>query len=82
MVNVGLAKHGGDRKSEAFKESFEEVQALTKGANQRDVITLKRGTQVAYIRARLERDGKTELLAQVDRGEISAHGSIRPSCEI
>jgi phage N-6-adenine-methyltransferase len=31
------------------------------------------GNSAAYIRARLERDGKTELLARIQRGEISAH---------
>jgi hypothetical protein len=33
------------------------------------------GNGVAYIRARLERDGKTDLLAQVERGEMSAHAA-------
>jgi hypothetical protein len=28
-----------------------------------------------YIRARLERDGRTELLARVDSGELSAHAA-------
>jgi hypothetical protein len=33
---------------------------------------LKHGTQVAYICARLKRDGKTDLLAQVERAERKA----------
>jgi hypothetical protein len=37
----------------------------------------KGGTGRDYIRARLERDGKTELLAQVERGEISAHRAAK-----
>jgi len=34
-----------------------------------------RDNDAAYIRARLERDGKTELLARVDAGQISAHAA-------
>ena len=40
-----------------------------------DHITFGRGTQAAYIRARLERDGKTELLGKIEQGEISAHSA-------
>jgi hypothetical protein len=41
------------------------------------VVSLGENTNAAYIRARLERDGKTELLAQVERGEISAHAAAK-----
>jgi hypothetical protein len=38
-----------------------------------DSLGYQGGTSAAYIRARLERDGKTDLLAKVQSGEISAH---------
>jgi hypothetical protein len=38
-------------------------------------VSLGENTNAAYIRARLERDGQTELLAQVASGEISAHAA-------
>ena len=59
---VKLSKHGGDRKNDAAK-------------NQADIVSLKHGNQAAYIKARLERDGKAELLGRVNAGEMSAHAA-------
>src|SRR4029450_2164991 len=63
-----LLAHGGDRHSVEFKQL-----AQHGGQRQRDIVTLKRGNQSAYIRARLERDGHTELLEKIERGEVTAH---------
>jgi hypothetical protein len=63
---VALAAHGGDRKSDGFKASREQ-------RDQGDNITLKRGTQAAYLRARLDRDFP-EVAAALDQGE---HRSVR-----
>ena len=35
----------------------------------------KGGTSAAYLRGLLEKHGKTELLAKVERGELSAHAA-------
>jgi hypothetical protein len=61
-----LQKHGGDRKSEAFQQTQDQAR------NTR-LKPLGASDTAARVRARLERDGKTELLTKVDRGEISAH---------
>jgi hypothetical protein len=64
LGTAALGGHGGDRRSEEAKQA-REVQG--------DIITLKRGTQAAYIRARLERD-HPDVAAALDRGE---HRSAR-----
>jgi hypothetical protein len=38
-------------------------------------VSLGKENSVAYIRARLERDGQHELLDQVEKGQITAHGA-------
>jgi hypothetical protein len=38
-----------------------------------------RGNSAQYLRSRLERDGYTELLAAIDRGELSIYGA---ACEV
>lgn len=63
-VAAVLGKHGGDRKSEAVKD-------------QGDPITLKRGTGAAYLRARLERDGRDDLIAEVGAGRMSTKEAAR-----
>ena len=50
---VKLGKHGGDRRSKA--------------SDQDRNTNLKRSETTDYIRARLERDGLTEMLARIDR---------------
>jgi hypothetical protein len=59
-----LAAHGGDRRSEEARQARE---------NQGDNVTLKRGNEAAYIRARLERD-HPDVAAALERGE---HRSAR-----
>jgi hypothetical protein len=51
-----LRVHGGDRRSPEF-QSYN--------------VTLKNGNSPVYLRARLARDKKTDLLARVDAGELS-----------
>lgn len=65
-LEAALADHGGDRKSDNFKASREK-------RNQGDKITLKRGTQAAYLQARLRRDAP-DVADALERGE---HRSIR-----
>jgi len=76
-LEVVLVDHGGDRKSGKFKASQERQ-------NQGDNVTLKRGNQAAYIRARLDRD-HSDVAAALDRGEYRsaraaaiAAGIIKP----
>lgn len=64
LERANLLSHGGDRRSD---------QACQARENQRDNITLKRGTQAAYLKARLERD-HPEQAAALERGE---HRSAR-----
>ena len=75
-----LGAHGGDRHSEEFKEQ----QLLALGGDRRsqesqacntNLKPLSKNTNAAYIRARLKRDGKTELLDRIESGEISAHAA-------
>jgi hypothetical protein len=65
-----LRAKGGDRKSEQFKEKQEENQS-----GNTPLKSLGARKDTAYIRARLERDGKTELLTKVVAGEMSAHAA-------
>jgi hypothetical protein len=85
-VTLGLRVNGGDRKSVTFQEAQQLMQHGGDRKNQSDNITLKRGTQSAYIRARLERDAAdtehpekqtiaVRLLPRVQSGEISAHAA-------
>jgi hypothetical protein len=53
---LGVSKQGGDRRSEEFK-------------NQGASSTLKRGSQAAYLRARLRRD-YPDILATYGRSEL------------
>ena len=57
------AKPGRPKKGEGINSSNTRISPLGKKCD------------AAYIRARLERDGKSELLAQIDRGEISARAA-------
>jgi len=56
-VQAQLEKHGGDRRSEQARE------------DQADNISLKHGTQAAYLQARLSRDAP-ELADALKRGEF------------
>jgi hypothetical protein len=67
-----LQRHGGDHKSEAFKQTQSQPHSDNQPRNTR---LIGASDNAAYIRARLERDGKPELLAKIDRGEISAHAA-------
>ena len=58
---IEIGKHGGNRKKDF----------------QSNPITLKRGTSRPYILARLERDGYTDLLAQIHAKEITAKAAAR-----
>lgn len=60
-VEQQLAKHGGDRKSEQVKDQVGNTKLI--------------GNTHNYITARLKRDGHEELLAKVERKEISAHAA-------
>ena len=72
-IHKRLEVHGGDRKSEGF---------------QRSIGTLKRGNTRDYAIARLERDGQTDLLGRVERGELSPHraaiaaGYVKPTMTV
>jgi hypothetical protein len=57
---VDYGKHGGQ-----IPHSKPEGSRITRSLGTSDT--------VARVRARLKRDGKADLLAQVERGEISAH---------
>jgi hypothetical protein len=75
-----LQKNGGDRRSQAFQETqqLQHHGGEQKPANQSSNTRLKpvsKRCDTTYIRARLERDGKTALLDQIERGEISAHAA-------
>jgi len=59
-----LSKHGGDRKSDAAKNQGVDNTLIERGTSRK-----------AYIKARLERDGKTELLGRVNAGALSAHAA-------
>lgn len=59
LVAAALKTHGGDRRSEQARQ------------DQVDNINLKGGTQVAYIKARLQRD-YPDLAEALDRGEIKS----------
>jgi len=65
-----LQKQG--RAEDALRD--EKGRYLPKDSNA-DNVSFGHGNQAAYIRARLERDGKTELLAKIACGEISAHAA-------
>jgi hypothetical protein len=57
-------------------------QNASQGKNESDNVRIvslgeEGGNSAAYIRARLKRDGKTELLGKVERGEISAHKAAK-----
>ena len=49
---------------------------------------MKGGNQREYILARLERDGQTDLLARIERGDLSAHraaieaGYVKPTMTV
>jgi hypothetical protein len=58
--NTSLLPIGGDHKSEQFTPGLK---------------PLGKRCDTTYIRARLERDGKTELLAKVIAGELSANAA-------
>lgn len=60
-VEAALGTHGGDRRSAQARE------------NQADNISLKHGTQAAYLQARLRRDAP-EVADALERGE---HRSVR-----
>jgi len=62
LEQATLLSHGGDRRSEAARKE--------KG-DQADIISLKHGTQAAYIRARLQRDHPQQAAA-LERGEIKS----------
>jgi hypothetical protein len=68
-----LEGHGGDRRSEGL---------------QADIVSLKGGNQREYLLARLERDGQTDLLARIERGDLSAHraaieaGYVKPTMTV
>jgi hypothetical protein len=72
-----LMVNGGDRKSEAFeRQQLQQHGGDRKSGNQFSITKLKSvsaRSDAAYIRARLERDGHTELLAKIERGDTSAH---------
>ena len=63
ITRRALLTHGGDRRSATVR---------MKGQDQGDKITLKRGTQAAYLLARLIRDHPA-LAHRVQAGELSAH---------
>jgi hypothetical protein len=63
-LQLALGTHGGDRRSDEAKQARED---------QADNVSLKHGTQAAYIRARLKRDHPA-VAAALDRGE---HRSAR-----
>jgi hypothetical protein len=63
-VEVALQSHGGDRRSDMARKAK---------ADQGDNVTLKRGNEAAYLKARLERD-HPEIAEALDRGE---HRSAR-----
>jgi hypothetical protein len=62
VVSATFTLKGGDRRSETFK-------------NQTDNVRLKHGNRADYIRARLKRDGQTEMLAKIEPGETTAHAA-------
>ena len=62
-IGKKLLTKGGDRKSVAFKDQSSNTQ----------LIPVSKKWDAAYIRARLERDGHTEQLQKIERGETSAH---------
>jgi hypothetical protein len=59
-VKLGSAKHAGPGRGKKTSRD-------TRGLGESDT--------AAYIRGRLERDGHTDLLARVERGEVSAHAA-------
>lgn len=61
-VKLGQAKHAGPGRGK-------------KTASNTSGLSLGKRCNAAYIRARLERDGHTELLAKVERGEASANAA-------
>jgi hypothetical protein len=63
-LQLALGTHGGDRRSEEARQAR---------GDQADNLSLKHGTQAAYLKARLERDCP-EVAAALDRGE---HRSAR-----
>jgi hypothetical protein len=66
LVAAAFGEHGGDRRS---------VQAIVLNSrgerNQGDIVTLKRGNQAAYLKARLRRDAP-EVAEALERGEIKS----------
>jgi len=67
-----LMAHGGDHISEKFKEARQQLLCNMGGdrRSEQGSNTTLLGRDSAYIRARLERDGKTELLAKMDAHEM------------
>ena len=58
---IALGKHGGDRRSEKVKDQVGNTKLISDG-----------GTTAAYIAARLERDGHSELAEKVRTKAMSA----------
>jgi hypothetical protein len=67
-----LAKNGGDRKSVAFKDARQLIENQSRNTRLKP---LGASDTAARVRARLKRDGRTDLVAKIDRGELSSHAA-------
>jgi hypothetical protein len=64
LLGEVLGRHGGDHKSQVFRDQVGNANLMSTG-----------GTTRPYILARLERDGHGELAARVRAGEMSARAA-------